>query len=169
MGIAAAVSNNEKERMDLLAELHRLERLSSAVGVMFSQAVADRVGVNSTDLESMDLLNLYGAMTPGRMAELTGLSSGGVTRLIDRLERAGYVRREPDPSDRRRIIIQPLWEAGDTRVAPLFESMKVRQEALAASYSTEDLKVITGFFARATAIVQDEISRVRGAGERAAD
>ncbi len=161
------MSTTHNERSRLLADLHRLERLTSATGVMFSQAVADCVGINNTDLESMDLLNLYGPMTPGRMAELTGLSSGGVTRLIDRLERAGYVRRDADPADRRRVIIQPLWDDDDTRIAPLFESMKVRQQALAESYSTEDLQVITGFFTRATAIVQDEITRLRASRDDA--
>ncbi len=160
------MSTSQHERSRLLAELLRLERLTNAVGVMFSQSVADCVGINNTDLESMDLLNLYGPMTPGRMAELTGLSSGGVTRLIDRLERAGYVRRDADPADRRKIIIQPLWD-DDTRIAPLFESMKVRQKALAESYSTEDLQVITGFFTRATAIVQDEITRLRASRDDA--
>ena len=67
---------------------------NGALSVLFSEAVAERAGINATDLESLDFLRREGPMTAGRLAELTGLSTGGaITALIDRLEKAGFVRR----------------------------------------------------------------------------
>jgi DNA-binding MarR family transcriptional regulator len=157
-----AVSTGAGERGELLDALRRELRLSSSLGVLFSDAVAERLGINSTDMESVDFLNLYGPMTPGRMGELTGLSSGGVTRLIDRLARAGYVRREADARDRRKVIIVPTWEASDSHVMPLFAGMAREMGALMESYSSEELRVILGFMERSTAIASGEIARVRG-------
>src|SRR5919109_4895952 len=91
-----------------LAELSREMRLMSSFDALFSQAVAERVGMHSTDIETMDLLNTLGPMTAGELSERTGLSSGATTRLIDRMERAGYVRRRPDQHDRRCVIVEPV-------------------------------------------------------------
>jgi DNA-binding transcriptional ArsR family regulator len=147
---------------DLLDALRRELRLSTSLGALLSQAVAERLGVNSTDLESMDFLNLYGPMTPGRLGELTGLSSGGVTRLVDRLERAGFVRREPDPNDRRKVIIQPAWEASDLHVQPLFAGVAREMGALMRSYPAEELQVILSFVHGWTGIMSGQIAWIRG-------
>src|SRR5262245_58816371 len=97
-------------RAALEAALELALRETSAQTVLFSQAVADHVGLNATDLEALDLLVRHGAMTAGRLAELTGLTTGAVTGLVDRLERRGYVRREAHPSDRRSVVVRPLTE-----------------------------------------------------------
>uniref|UniRef100_UPI0013D5678B MarR family transcriptional regulator n=1 Tax=Klebsiella pneumoniae TaxID=573 RepID=UPI0013D5678B len=76
-----------------------------AMGVIFSQTVASRVGISSSDLECMDFLNLESRVTAGRLAEVTGLTTGAITGVIDRLEKAGLVRRERDDSDRRKVFI----------------------------------------------------------------
>ncbi len=73
--------------------------------VLYHEAVADRLGINPTDLKCLELLAGEEAMSPSRLAELAGLTTGAITGVIDRLERAGIVRREPDPTDRRRIAI----------------------------------------------------------------
>ena len=73
--------------------------------IMFHQAVADRLGLNVTDHKCVDLLLLNGPLTAGELAQKTGLTTGAVTAVIDRLERAGFARREDDPHDRRRVIV----------------------------------------------------------------
>ena len=156
------MSTGPDEYLELLNAVRHELRLSTSLGVMLSQAVAERLGINSTDLESMDFLNLYGPMTPGRMAELTGLSSGGVTRLIDRMERAGYVRREADPKDRRKVIIQPTWDAGASHVEPLFAGLARDMGALMHSHPPEELRVIRDFTHRWTEIMSEQIAWIRG-------
>lgn len=85
------------------SELRRLIR----AGIGVHEAVATRLGLNPTDLLSLELLGTEEDVTPGRLAELMGLTTGAATGILDRLERAGYVRREADPSDRRRVLVRP--------------------------------------------------------------
>src|SRR3954464_15491067 len=84
----------------------------------FDQAVADHVGMNRTDMRCLDLIDQAGGMTAGELARAAGLTTGAVTAVIDRLEKAGMARRVPDPSDRRRVRLEvtpQLWE----RTGPL--------------------------------------------------
>ena len=75
-------------------------------GSFFGQTVAIRFGLSESDVEALEVLLDTGAATAGRLSELMGLTTGAVTRVIDRLEQAGYVRRVPDPADRRRVIVE---------------------------------------------------------------
>src|SRR3954469_10310539 len=96
-------------RADRLAEVDTVPRQYLASYVLFNQAVADRLGMHPTDLQCVNLLTLAdGPLSTGQIAELTGLTSGSATRLVDRLERAGYVTRQRDSTDRRRVMVQPV-------------------------------------------------------------
>src|SRR5215213_5867675 len=117
------VSSQVADRASTVAALDRALRETSAQSVLFSQAVADCVGMNPTDLESLDILARHGPMTAGRLAELTGLTTGAITGLVDRLESRGYARREPHPSDRRSVIVQPLTEIAERDLGPAYVSM----------------------------------------------
>src|SRR5688500_5827036 len=77
-----------------------------AGSVATHEAVADRLGLNPTDLRCLGLATSEPGLTPTRLAELAGLTTGAITGVLDRLERAEFVRREPDPSDRRRLRVQ---------------------------------------------------------------
>ena len=79
-------------------------------GSFFGQTVAIRFGLSESDVDALEVLIDTGAATAGRLAELMGLTTGAVTRVIDRLEQAGYVRRIPDPADRRRVIVELIPE-----------------------------------------------------------
>jgi DNA-binding MarR family transcriptional regulator len=94
-----------KARAALLTELEHAVRKSSALGVIFGQTVANKVGMSSSDLECLDFLNIESRVTAGRLAELTGLTTGAITGMVDRLEKAGWVRRERDDNDRRKVFI----------------------------------------------------------------
>ncbi|MGE0058694.1 MAG: MarR family transcriptional regulator [Dehalococcoidia bacterium] len=144
----------------------RETRLSSSLTVLYSQAVADRLGVHSTDIETMDLLHIYGPMTAGQLAERAGLTSGATTRLIDRLERAGFVKRRHDDIDRRRVNIEPSWEHAASVMA-LFEPIGRRMGQLWASYSPEELATIIDFMHRANEIMSEENAALRGKGHPA--
>ena len=133
-----------KARAALMQELEDAMRRSSALGVIFGQTVANVVGISGSDLECLDFLNIEGRVTAGRLAELTGLTTGAITGVVDRLEKAGLVRRERDESDRRKVFIaivpesvaqigrfyEPHAEGDDTR---LWESYTRRRAKSAAA------------------------------------
>jgi len=147
-------------RPELLVALDRAMRLVSAQSVLFSQAVAARLGMSSTDIESLDLLRLHGPMPAGRLAELTGLTTGAITGLVDRLERAGYVRRAPDPDDRRRVIVEPIAERV-ADAAPIYEPMAQAFQELCARYGDDELALVLDFLIRASTVASEQITRLR--------
>src|ERR1043165_7694421 len=98
--MGACVSTEGDPRQRLLQRLEHGARITSAQSILFSQAVADRLKLNSSDLECLDIVMLRGPVTAGELAQATGLTTGAITGLIDRLERAGYVRRARDAEDR---------------------------------------------------------------------
>jgi DNA-binding MarR family transcriptional regulator len=149
-------------RAQLLADLDVAFRISSAQSVMLSQAAADFLGMASSDIECYDLLSLHGPMTAGRLAELTDLTTGAITGVIDRLERAGYAARERDPHDRRRVIVTPRLERhADPAAVAAYGPIAAAMDALLTRYSDDELAVILDFFTRANAEIQANIARLR--------
>ena len=158
-----------QNRQALLLQVQHELRLMNAVSAFFSQTIADRLQMSSHELESMDLLNLHGPMTPGRLAELTGLTSGGVTRLVDRLERDGFVRRVHDPTDRRRVIIELIPPEVAHRIVPMFNGMARRNHELAQSYSDDELRVIIDFLHKTVVAATAELRKIRGESDESED
>lgn len=105
-----SIKNEAEDRATQI--IHTMRRLATRT-VLFHQAAAQTLGLFPTDLKSADLLNELGPLTAGELSEKTGLSSGAVTALIDRLEKAGYAK-EKRIKDKRRVIIVPL-TAGNHR------------------------------------------------------
>ena len=136
-----------KKRRDLLvAEIHGGFQRNSAMSVLLSQTIADKVGLAATDLECMSFLEQDGPMTAGRLAELTGLTSGAVTRLIDRLEAGKYVRRRGDPKDRRRVVVE-LNPARLKEFERFYGPMAGESFALLDRYTDAQLELIAGLLA----------------------
>jgi DNA-binding MarR family transcriptional regulator len=155
------VSSPPLDRRLIEVELDRALRETSAQSVLFSQAVADGASMNPTDLESLDTLVRHGPMTAGRLAEMTGLTTGAITGLVDRLERRGYARREPHPTDRRSVIVKPLIENAERDLGPAYVMMGEAMNDLMSHYSDEDLATILDFITRAAAITAEQIVRLR--------
>src|SRR3979409_163910 len=97
--------SRSKARAALMEELEQAVRRSSAQGVIFGQTLAHGAGISGPDLECLDFLNLEGRVTAGRLAEVTGLTTGAITGVVDRLEKAGLGRLERDDNDRRKVFI----------------------------------------------------------------
>lgn len=95
-----------RTRAELLQAIRSGFQQTSGQSVLLSHVIADKVGLAPSDLECLGYLEDGGPMTAGRLSELTGLTSGAVTRMVDRLESAKYVRRRSDPDDRRKVIIE---------------------------------------------------------------
>lgn len=118
---------SERRREELYAELSEAMRESASRTVMLHQTVADRFGLNSTDIKCLDLARDEAQITAGRLATLTGMSTSTVTAVIDRLERRGLVERHRDPSDRRKVVVVPTGrhlEIGSAIFGRLAESLR---------------------------------------------
>jgi DNA-binding MarR family transcriptional regulator len=152
-------SDRDDPRAALQGELAR----SGGLSVLLSQAIADRVGVVPTDLEAMDLLRQSGPIPAGRLAELTGLTTAAVTGLLDRLERRGWARREPDPSDRRRVIVRPLLENAESELEPFYAGIGQATADLIARYGEAEIALLLDFLLQSNAIVAAQIALVRSA------
>jgi DNA-binding MarR family transcriptional regulator len=133
-----------KARAALMEQLEHAVRRSSALGVLFGQTVASRVGISSSDLECLDFLNLEGRVTAGRLAEVTGLTTGAITGVVDRLEKAGLVRRERDESDRRKVFIATVPE-NIAQVGKYYQHMQRAVLKDWASYSDAELELLLRF------------------------
>jgi len=124
-----------------MRELETAMRKASAQGTIFAGLVAERAGISSSDMDCMDFLNLEGRMTAGRLAGLTGLTSGAITGVVDRLEQAGFVRRERDDSDRRKVFIAPVPERM-MEIGRFYQLMQRAMEKQAAGYTDAELRLL---------------------------
>jgi DNA-binding MarR family transcriptional regulator len=137
--------------------IKNLRKLSTRM-VLFQQKAAQSLGVVHTDFKTADILNEVGPLTAGELGKITGLSTGSVTALIDRLVQSGYVRREKDRTDRRRVIIVPVREKQSCikeHYLPLNQSMS----QLCSQYKEEELYLIIGFIEKTITIHEKEIQR----------
>lgn len=122
-----------------------------AGAIFFNQKVAEQFQLNLTDTQCLNVLEMAGSATPGQLAAQTGLTTGGVTVVLDRLERAGFVRREPNPDDRRSLIVRPVPEKL-ARLQAMYGEVHKGLERLLDTYSDKDLHLITAFFHKANAV-----------------
>ena len=156
------MSRPPRNRSELVDAIEHQARVGSTHTVLFHTAVAERLGLNPSDHKVADILSLEeGPVTPGRLAELTGLTTGAITGVIDRLENAGLVRREHDPSDRRRIIVR-LVPDRIPEVAELFDPIAARLRELCSEYTVEQLALVLEFMGRSTEVVRASATELRG-------
>ena len=128
-----------------MQELENAMRRVSSQGAMFAKTVADRAGISSADMDCIDFVNVEGRMTAGRLAELTGLTTGAITGVVDRLEKAGFVRRERDEIDRRKVFIVPVAERMKMEMGRPFELLKRAMEKQCDAYSEAELKFLVRY------------------------
>jgi MarR family transcriptional regulator, organic hydroperoxide resistance regulator len=116
-----------------------------ASSIFFNAKAAEKAGLGLTDMQMLHILQLYGPATPSRLAEATGLSSGGVTVALDRLEKSGLIRREPNPSDRRSLLIH-LVPSRLVHIAAMYESVEAGTRQQLATLSQRELEAVVRFF-----------------------
>jgi DNA-binding MarR family transcriptional regulator len=138
----------------LVVEVGNAVRKMGAQSVITSRTVADHFGLHMTDLEVLDLIFLRKQASAGDLADTTGLSSGAVTALIDRLAMAGYVERTEDPKDRRRVIVKVRHETIEPIKAAYMSTQK-RMFDLWSTFSDRDLEVIANFITRSTGLAAE--------------
>ena len=126
----------------------------------FDSAIVDHIGINRTDGRCIDLIDQAGGMTAGELATAAGLTTGAVTAVIDRLEKAGLAQRVPDPTDRRRVRIEvapKLWELNESLYGPLV----AESQAIIDDLSDSEIARFTEFMNRAIELQARHTERVR--------
>lgn len=148
------------KRERLVGELHREIPRMVQETVRFYGAVADRLGMHVTDLNCLGALRYAGPLPAGELAGRLGLTTGAVTRVIDRLAAGGYVRRTADPADRRRVVIEPIPEALD-QVGELFGGMGRYLDRAAALPTEAELEFLLNWVREAADFGHAEADRLR--------
>lgn len=130
--------------------------------VLFHQAIADRLDLSVTEWKCLDVLDHTGAITAGKLAELTGLTTGAITGIVDRLTLRGKVRRLADPADRRRVIIQTLPDPVRSQVlGEIFSALGEAMQILPGRYNAQERDAIRDYLATTVNILREQTCKLR--------
>jgi DNA-binding MarR family transcriptional regulator len=146
----------------LIEELGQQFRMNGNQEHAFDNLAAQRLGVNRTDLNCLDIIQRTGSMTAGELAVQSGLTTGAVTAVVDRLEEAGYVRRVRDDVDRRRVMVEVTPEFQEL-AWEIWGPMKDDWEALMRRHTNDQLQFLLEFMRDSTDVAQRHIERLREA------
>src|SRR4051795_8168393 len=155
------MSAARKQKKDLIAELISEFRVAGNQDSAFDNLAAERLGLNRTDLHSINITANSGGLTAGELAGQAGLTTGAVTGVIDRLERAGYARRVPDPDDRRRVKLEvtpKFYARADKIWGPVAADWGSR---LAGRFTAEELERVIDFLRTTNELSREHLERVR--------
>src|SRR5215467_2597218 len=160
-----ASGTGRPERADLEVAFAAGLRRTGALMQLMGTAAADKIGINATDLNCLNILSFSGHMTAGELARATGLTTASITGVVDRLEEAGFVTRERDPNDRRRVVVQINLRRAMTDVATVFAPMLRSWREMASRYSDDELRLIVDFYGRMEQVFRDHLVRLRDGPE----
>src|ERR1700712_5175061 len=127
---------------DTITRIRKLSQLYSYTSIQMHEAVARKAGLSGTDHKYLGFLMQKGQMTAGELSDLTGLTTGAVTGLIDRLEKKKLVKRKFAKDDRRKVIIEPNTENIMALLAPLYKEFRNKSGKLIASLSDMEIKIL---------------------------
>lgn len=154
------MSGGSQAQQQLAILKQELQRCSDDA-VLFNAAIAARCSIHPTDLKVLSLLSQNGAMTAGQLARRTALTTGAVTFMLDRLEKAGYAHRVRHPKDRRSVLIKMNRESIEGEMSKHFAQMDQAVEQVVASYSDAELTVILDFMTRMNEATEQVITQLR--------
>jgi DNA-binding MarR family transcriptional regulator len=153
--------SKKRTRRELLSRLWDLGREMSTQTVFLHQAIAQSVGLNATDTKCMDLI-LRGpdsSVTAGWLADMTALTTGAITHILDRLEKRGFIERVRDTDDRRKVFVHARPESIEP-LAPKYEAIGKAYLSLAEEYSDGDLRLICEYLEKTSELSQRELARI---------
>jgi DNA-binding HxlR family transcriptional regulator len=150
------------DRQRLEGEFLLAIRRGGSLMQLLGQVSAERIGINATDLNCLNIVALTGSMSAGDLAKATGLTTASITGVLDRLEEGGFVRRERDPHDRRRVIVHLNAGPGLREVGATFGPVVKAWRTAAAGYSDDELRLLLGFQQQIEEIVRGQLARLRG-------
>jgi DNA-binding MarR family transcriptional regulator len=152
---------NRPDKQQKIDDLVDEFRLSGNEDRAFDNLAAQRLGVNLTDLHCLSIIQRRGGLTAGELAAEAGLTSGAITGVIDRLERAGYARRARDPDDRRKVSVgvTPEFSAAAGKIwGPVKQDW---DELLTSRFTTRQLEDVIDFLRATNALTRRHTERVR--------
>lgn len=137
------------------SNISTLGRLSSDTSILMHEAIARKAGLSGTDHKYLGLIIQKGTMTAGEISKLTGLSTGAATGLIDRFEKKKLVKREFDPTDRRKIIIVPNVANVMNLLGSVFEEIQIKMTALMETFNDQEVKIIEKYLSLSIEVMQE--------------
>ena len=146
---------------DLVTQIRKLTQQYAYTSIQMHEAIARKAGLSGTDHKYLGFLIEKGQMTAGELSNLTGLTTGAVTGLIDRFEKKKLVKRQFAENDRRKVIIEPNTKNIMALFVPLYKEFRNKSEKLTASFSNKEIKIIETYFLKAIEIMNetaDELS-----------
>jgi DNA-binding MarR family transcriptional regulator len=148
------------ENNALVIQIRKLSEQYAYTSLQMHETVARRAGLSGTDHKYIGFLLQKGPMTAGELATLTGLTTGAVTGLIDRLEQKKFVKRQFAEDDRRKVIIVPNTKKIMALLVPLYKEFRTRSEKLIASFSDKELKTMETYFSKAIEIMSETTNKL---------
>lgn len=148
-------------RAELVKQVVTEMQRSSDISTFFIHAVATKAGMNHTDLKVLSLLSRQGPLSAGRIAELTGLTTGAITFMLDRLEKAGYARRVRHPTDRRIVLIEFILEPLQCVTGNYFVKMSQVTADAVTHYTDEQLELIVDFLGKVNTAAEEVLEGIR--------
>ena len=145
---------------DVITQLRKLSQQYAYTSIQMHEAIGRKAGLSGTDHKYLGFLIEKGQMTAGELSNLTGLTTGAVTGLIDRFEKKKLVKRQFAKDDRRKVIIEPNTEKIMTVFVPLYKEFRARSEKLMASFSDKESKIIETYFLKAIEIMNDATDKL---------
>lgn len=146
---------SKKHSQKLLLEFRAASRQYSDASIFMHEAIARKAGLNGSDHKYLGLILQYKELSAGELSKITGLTTGAVTGLIDRLEKKKLVKREFTKDDRRKVLIVPNVENSMKLLQPLFRDLQKKTADLVNTFSVEEIKIIERYFVEAAIIMKN--------------
>jgi len=145
-------------RAAMVTEIDKAVQDNGNTNVLMVHAIAQHVGLSASEFECASLIQDYGPFTAGELAKRCHITTGGMTGMIDRLERRGFVKRASDPNDRRRVLVRAIdnKEARE-KVSKLYDPLQKSFNELIDSYSDEQLAIVVDFMRKTNAMFHETI------------
>jgi DNA-binding MarR family transcriptional regulator len=145
---------------DAIIQMRKLSQLYAYTSIQMHEAIARKAGLSGTDHKYLGFLIEKGQMTAGELSNLTGLTTGAVTGLIDRFEKKKLVKRQFAADDRRKVIIEPNTKNIMALFVPLYKEFRNKSEKLIASFSNKEIKILETYFSKAIDIMNETTDKL---------
>ncbi|KXH81123.1 MarR family winged helix-turn-helix transcriptional regulator [Chryseobacterium kwangjuense] len=140
---------------NILENFREASRQYSDASIFMHEAIARKAGLSNTDHKYLGIILQHVSITAGEISKLTGLTTGAVTGLIDRLEKKELVKRQFTQEDRRKVIIIPNIENSMKLLKPVFDDLQAKTADLLSDFSEKEVQTIERYFREATALMNE--------------
>ena len=146
---------------DSIKKTRKLSQAYAFTSIQMHEAIARKAGLSGTDHKYLGFVMEKGQMTAGELADLTGLTTGAVTGLIDRFEKKTLVKRQFSDDDRRKVIITPNTANIMALLAPLYREFRSKSDKLVASFTSKEIRIIEKYFSKAIEIMEQTTNKLK--------